>query len=126
MLRILICDAYADAAESTALLLRLLGGYECAVARSVAEVIELTSRFAPDVALMELPYRGGDNSELIRHLSERGVILIALTGFTDDLHRRKAAEAGFQAYLVKPARFEELNAVLSGLAPARLNGATST
>jgi CheY-like chemotaxis protein len=70
--------------------------------------------FSPDVALLELALANVDGLEVARHLRERGVIPIALTGYSDTPHRLQAAQAGFVFYLVKPVAIEDLEAVLYG------------
>lgn len=39
-------------------------------------------------------------------------LLIAITGLTSDVHRLKAAEAGFDAYIMKPHEFDVLLEVI--------------
>ena len=113
MSRILIADSYPDGADSTAIVLRCYG-YECAVAYSGPEAIDLTLTFAPDVAFLELALKNIDGLEVARRLREHGIIPIALTGYSDTAHRVQAAQAGFVSYLLKPVAFEDLEAVLDG------------
>jgi CheY-like chemotaxis protein len=120
MLRILVADSYPDSADSLALLLRLQG-YECAVAHSGPEAIELGLSLSPDVALLDLSLDSIDGCEVARQLRRHGTIPIALTGYGDDRHRRQAAEAGFLIYLVKPVAPEQLEAILEGCEANRLH-----
>ena len=111
MSRVLIADSYADAADSTALVLRL-HGYQCAVAYSGPEAIDVAHSFLPDVALLELALKDIDGLTVARRLQDHGIIAIALTGYGDPPHRLQAAQAGFVAYLIKPVAIEELEAVV--------------
>ena len=53
-----------------------------------------------------------DGAEVGRQFGERGIATIALTGYADDDHRRRAENAGFKAYLLKPVDAELLDATL--------------
>jgi DNA-binding response OmpR family regulator len=117
MSRVLIADSYADAADSTALVLRL-HGYECAVAHSGPEALDVALSFVPDVALLELALKDIDGLTVARRLRGYGIIPIALTGYGDSPHRLQAAQAGFLAYLIKPVAIEELEAAVESLTSA--------
>jgi len=113
--RVLVVDAHRDAADSTALLLRLWG-YDVRVAYSGAAALELAHNFRPDVVLTELGLPGAPIAQVARHLPVEAV-LVALTVWGDPVQRCRAREAGCSHYLVKPVDPEELHAVLQASEP---------
>ena len=75
----------------------------------------LTTR--PDVALIDIGLPGMDGYEVARRIRRdlgRGIRLIALTGYGQPEDRRRAEQAGFDAYLVKPVFADQLVRVLTG------------
>jgi CheY-like chemotaxis protein len=98
-LRVLVADAYADAADSLPLFVKLWGQDVC-VAPTGRDALEVARGFQPDVALVELALSELDGYQLARRL--RGeVLLVALTGLADEVSRRRSSEAGFQLHPVK-------------------------
>ena len=71
--------------------------------------------------LVELGLPGIDGNEVARRLRGRpefrSTTLVALTGWGQDSDRRRAAEAGFDHHLVKPADPAALAALLWGPRP---------
>lgn len=104
--RILIVDDNVDNAESLALTLRL-SRQEVQVAASGIEALELARRFSPEACLIDIGMPHMDGCELARRLRElpatRSVRLIALSGYGQEDAKQRARDAGFDAYLVKPA-----------------------
>ena len=103
--RILIADDNADVLESFRVLLHILG-YEVETAQDGFEVLEKAERFRPEVITLDLGMPKLDGLETGRRLRQlpwtRDVVLIAITGWGDESHRRKSADAGFTVHLVKP------------------------
>jgi CheY-like chemotaxis protein len=122
VLRLLVVDDNVDAARSFSMLVAAWG-YQSRVAHDGAAALAVAAEFRPDVVLLDLGLPGMDGYEVARRLRElpgiAGVVLVAMTGFTDDLHRRQADAAGFSLYLVKPADLTLLEAFLSALARKR-------
>ena len=58
------------------------------------------------------PPRGGARGR--PHAATRPMRLIALTGYGQASDRERALEAGFDAHLVKPVKFDELARELAG------------
>lgn len=115
--RILVVDDDRDSANSLAAVFAVLGfrverAYDAPAALAIAE------RWRPDVAIVDVAMPGMDGYTLARWLRAgpwgRDVVLIALTGFTGDEHRRRSIEAGFDDYLVKPARIDVIVASVKG------------
>jgi len=115
VLRVLICDGYRDAADSAAMLLRLRG-YECVVAYSGKQALDSERTFRPDAAVLALDLEGGvSGAEVGRQFAERGIVPIALSGYSDKAYRKRAESAGFKAYLLKPVNIDMLDATLQSV-----------
>jgi DNA-binding response OmpR family regulator len=101
---VLVVDDDPDACETMAVLLDACG-YRARTARDAkAALAELSRQPAPCVVL-DLGMPGMDGIELARTIRERhgtGVVLIALTGWTDTERQEEAEVAGVDFVLVKP------------------------
>ena len=86
-------------------------GHLVSAARDARAGLEAASAGSPNVALVDIGLPGMDGYEFARAMRERlgqGVRLIAVTGYGTDNHRRRAAEAGFDAHLTKPVDIDRL------------------
>jgi CheY-like chemotaxis protein len=73
---------------------------------------------APDAMVVDLGLPGRDGYEVAREIREAlgpAVRLVALTGYGQSADRQRAIEAGFDAFLVKPA---SIDAVQRALVPS--------
>ncbi len=117
-MRILIVDDNVDAADSTAMLLRL-EGYETHSVHSAHAALHAAATLKPDVVLLDigLPEMDGyDVARRLRALTEGGpTAIIALTGYGQPADRDRAARAGFDEFLVKPVEPAVLNGLLKSL-----------
>jgi DNA-binding response OmpR family regulator len=113
-LRVLVVDGHADAADSLALLLGCWG-HQARAAYDGQAALALAEGFRPAVVLTELYLPKGDAFTLARALG-RQAVLVALTTQHQEGFRRKAREAGFCHYFVKPADLEQLQAALLAVA----------
>jgi CheY-like chemotaxis protein len=72
--------------------------------------------FRPTLVLLDLGMPGMNGYEVARALRAepwgRDVYLVAMTGWGQQEDRRRTRETGFDAHLVKPARADELLALL--------------
>lgn len=113
---VMIVDDNADAAHSLAEVFNLLGT-QAAVAHDGAEALAMAERGPlPEVALLDIGLPGIDGYEVAREWRRRfgrATRLIALTGYGSPDDRRRTAQAGFDAHLVKPVALEELTRLLS-------------
>lgn len=120
--RILLVDDNRDSVESLALLLTLTG-YETSTALDGVEAVEKARSYRPDVILLDigLPRMNGyDVCRSIRAESwGREVPVIALTGWGQEDDRRRTAEAGFTAHLVKPVDYASLMNLLADIRTER-------
>ena len=71
----------------------------------------------PDVAVIDIGLPGCDGYEVARQMRDmsdgRAIFLIALTGLSHPDDRRRAVEAGFDVYLVKPIDPDRLSGLLT-------------
>ena len=122
-LRLMVVDDNKDAAHAMAMLLEL-EGHTVTVEHEPQRALETAAQFCPDVCLLDIGLPGMDGYELARRLRGSGptaaATLIALTGYGNKYGRETSVSAGFDFYFVKPARTDELIAVLAGIHPARL------
>lgn len=113
---VLIVDDDADARELLGELIGSLGHHPLQAA-SAHEAMECAASTRVDVALIDLGLPGTDGYEVARRIrgtiAGAGIRLVALTGYSDDASRRTAAEAGFDAFLVKPALTTDIAAVVN-------------
>jgi CheY-like chemotaxis protein len=114
--RVLIVDDNADAANSLAMLLSLVG-HQTRVAYSGPEALACIESFRPDLALLDIGLPGMSGYELaqrLRTLAPHGLRLVALTGYGQLEDREQARAAGFDDHLVKPADIQALERTLAG------------
>lgn len=118
--RILIVDDNRDACDSMRQLLHATG-YEAQVAYDGLSGLTKALEYKPDVVLLDLGMprlNGYDTCRRIRDESwGRGMVLIALTGWGQVEDKRRTAQAGFDAHLVKPVDIEALERLLSSFVP---------
>ena len=114
--RILVVDDNSDAAESLALLLQI-DGHEVRTAFDGVEALDLAAGFVPEVMLLDIGMPRLDGYEVARRLRKepwgRNLSLIALTGWGQEQDRRRTAEAGFNAHLIKPVGEAELRRAIA-------------
>jgi CheY-like chemotaxis protein len=119
-MRILIIEDHEDAAVMLKRLLDL-EGHEVTLAASGREGLAAADAGAPQLVLCDLGLPGDlDGLAVGRALRARipAAYLVALTGYTDDEHRRLAIAAGFDRHLGKPVRHEELARICADLSAA--------
>jgi signal transduction histidine kinase len=106
---ILVVDDNVDAADTLEALLSL-EGFSVAVAYDGEAAVEAVRRDRPQVVLMDIGMPRMDGYEAARRIRQEteGIRLIALTGWGQDLDRRKAEAAGFNSHFVKPVDLERL------------------
>ncbi len=124
---VLVVDDNADAAESLALVLRA-AGYEVRTAHDGPAALEAAAAARPDAVLLDLGLPRMDGYEVARRLRRQAgaapPLLVAVTGYGQEENRRRAEQAGFDGYLVKPADPGEVQRLLASLrrAPAQARG----
>lgn len=115
--RILIIDDYADNRELFRLMLEQ-AGYTVSEASNGRAGIEAARTEQPDIALIDLSMPGADGwevlTELRADLRTASIPCAAVSAFADGA-RGNALAFGFNAYLTKPFRREELLQVVEQL-----------
>jgi CheY-like chemotaxis protein len=113
--RIVAVDDYQDALESLAALLELTG-HEVHTASDGEQALEVIDAQRPDVVILDIGLPGINGYEVARRIRSqpwgRDLLLIAMTGWGQDQDKQKAAEAGFDAHLTKPASSADLARLL--------------
>jgi CheY-like chemotaxis protein len=101
-----VTDDNVDGAETLAIVLRG-AGHEVRVAHSGAGALEIARDFQPQVVFLDVGMPGMDGNETARQLRDiaglEDTLMVALTGYGQESDRRRANEAGFDEFLVKPA-----------------------
>jgi signal transduction histidine kinase len=102
---ILIADDNQDALESLALMLRM-EGHEVHCASDGEEALALAGERRPEIVVLDVGMPKLDGCEVARRIRleswGRKAVLVALTGWGQDVDRRRSREAGFDMHLVKP------------------------
>ena len=114
-LQVLVVDDNVDAAEMIAMLLEAFG-HRTATVHDGLEVVEATRHFKPDVILLDVGLPGINGYQAAALLREEALVdhtlMVALTGWGSDAHRRASHEAGFDVHLTKPVESSALLEVL--------------
>ena len=115
-LRILVVEDNRDGRESLRDLLEIWG-HEVELAENGPDGVKHALNSQPDVALIDIGLPGLDGNEVAQRiraaLDGDRMALIAMTGYGQPEDRRRALQAGFDAYLVKPVDRNQLRASLS-------------
>ncbi|MGH8195659.1 MAG: ATP-binding protein [Woeseiaceae bacterium] len=116
--RILLVDDNVDFATSLSFLLQEMG-HEVCVAHDAREALDRATDFRPDFAFLDIGLPIVDGYELARKLQallHADIPLVAISGWGQEEDRRKAKEAGFAWYLVKPVQLDSIRSALDTLA----------
>jgi two-component system, chemotaxis family, CheB/CheR fusion protein len=116
--RVLIVEDNSDCREMLKDLL-VLDGFDVAAAENGTAGLDALRRHRPDVAIIDIGLPGLDGYEVARQIraapENRGVRLIALTGYGRPEDHEKVMAAGFDNHLVKPIlQIEVLHPLLTG------------
>ena len=118
--RVLIVEDDADSRLGLKALLEL-EGFEVEIANDGPEGLRRAAEIRPDLALVDVGLPGMDGYGVASRLRRAGngtkPYIIAVSGFDDGAHRQRARESGFDDYLVKPIRPEDLERAVSARAP---------
>jgi signal transduction histidine kinase len=116
--RVMVVDDNADAADSLAALLQLLGA-DVRITHDGQTALEALGAFNPAAVFLDLGMPGMDGYETARRMrarpETRKTKIIALTGWGQERDRRQTEAAGFDHHLVKPADLSALRALLASL-----------
>jgi signal transduction histidine kinase len=116
--RVLVVDDNVEGAESLAELLRLWG-HRVEVAHDGPSGLAAAAEQRPEVVLLDIGLPGLDGYEVGRRLradeATRGVTLVAVTGYGEQVHGGRLEEIGFDKLLVKPVQVPDLQQLLGGV-----------
>jgi signal transduction histidine kinase len=118
--RVLVVDDNVDSCDLLKVALEHLG-YTVETANDGVSALEVAKRFDPEVALVDIGLPVMTGYELAPKLRElrggRALGLVAITGYGQERDRRRSAEAGFDAHLVKPVNLSRLEEKMKELEP---------
>jgi PAS domain S-box-containing protein len=121
-LRVVVADDNRDAADTLAMMVRLMG-HEVRIARDGQEAVEAAEAFRPDVVLLDIGMPRLNGYDAARRLRDRpwgrDLLLVAVTGWGQEEDRRRSKEAGFEHHLVKPASPAALEKLLGSVVPLK-------
>jgi CheY-like chemotaxis protein len=119
--RILVVDDNKDSGDTLSMLLRTKG-HDVRTARDGLQAIDVAAEFLPKVILMDIGMPKLNGYETTRRLRQlpfgKDALIVALTGWGQEDHMRRSAEAGCSAHLVKPVDFAELERLLARWSPS--------
>lgn len=114
--RVLVVDDHDDITE---LMVEVLSdaGHDVRAVGTGAAALAAAEEHAPEVVLLDLGLPDMDGCDVARWFRARawasGVTLIAYSGYSDTTRRRRALDAGFDHFFVKPVAFEALLEAIS-------------
>lgn len=114
-MKILYVEDHPAVAQITVNLLRSGLGHEVEHVENGTAALEAASGFQPDLMLIDIGLPDIDGYEVARRLRQRPefekMILVALTGYTQEEYKQRAYDAGFDAHFAKPMDFAELEKI---------------
>ncbi len=114
--RILIIDDNRDAADTMAMLLRVVG-HEPETAYDGPTALDMARVHPPEVVLCDISMPGMSGLEVVRRLRQdvglRDALIVAVTGYGQEEDKLRSRQADFDAHLIKPASLEALLALLA-------------
>ena len=126
-LAVLLADDNVDFSHSFGTMLELLG-HRVEVVHDGLEAVARIVGSPPDIAFIDIGMPSLDGVEAVRRVRGQGntqdVLLVAVTGRGGAEDRARAAEAGFDRYLVKPFAMQDVRDALDA-ARALRGGATA-
>ena len=116
--RALVVDDNADVADSLAMLLQSFG-VDARACYGGAEALAKLKEFKPDIAFLDLGMPEMDGYQAARAIRAtpegKELSLVALSGWGDGEHRKRALEAGFDRHIVKPIEADDLAELLAAV-----------
>ena len=116
--RVLVVDDNVDAANTLAMLLRLLHQDVVQVVFDGPAAMKAIEQLKPDVVFLDIGLPGMSGYDVAKKLRARpefrDLLLVAVTGYGQEDDRRRSREAGFDHHLVKPIPPQAIEQVLAG------------
>jgi CheY-like chemotaxis protein len=117
MLKVMVVDDNADAAQMLAIFIEEMG-HQVLIEHHPHRAIERSRIEMPDICLLDIGLPDMDGNELARRLrtqpETKNAMLIAVTGYGQEQDRDAALSAGFDHYFAKPIDSAKLAGLLSG------------
>jgi CheY-like chemotaxis protein len=118
--RVLVVDDNADAAQTVAMLLEVLG-HAPSIEYDPLQALACAREHTFDAYILDIGLPGMDGHELARQIralpGTDGALFIALTGYGQQQDRDASKAAGFHYHFVKPADVEALAQALANGVP---------
>lgn len=115
--RVLVVDDNRDAADTLAMMIRMLGHPVSQIYDPRAVHAEM-DRFMPTLVFLDVGMPGLSGYDLAAQLRQRpgggALEIVAVTGWGQPEDRRRSRDAGFDDHLVKPPQFEAIQQICSG------------
>jgi CheY-like chemotaxis protein len=120
-LNVVLIEDNPDSRDSLRMLIEL-DGHTVYTAADGLEGLRRIVEIVPDVAIVDVDLPGIDGYEIVRRVRAGGharIFMIAHTGYGQDEDIKRAAGAGFDAHLVKPADMQKLRTLMASARSAR-------
>ncbi|MDB5869078.1 MAG: sensor hybrid histidine kinase [Polaromonas sp.] len=118
-LRILVVDDNVDAARLLGMFIEMLG-HEVFVEFHPLKALECAQKIQPQICLLDIGLPDMDGYSLAQQLrllpGMQGVVLAAVTGYSQPRDKRAALAAGFNFHFAKPVDAKQLQAWLADIA----------
>jgi PAS domain S-box-containing protein len=121
--RVLVVEDDDDVRESLALQMKVWGN-EVESAATAAEALDKARAWNPQIVMCDLELPDGDGFQLcgaLRGITAPGTLIAAVTGYARAEDQRRAAQAGFDSFLVKPLDAQSVVRLLRSVA-TRVDG----
>ena len=109
--RILVVDDNVDAASSMAELLRLMGN-DVRCSHDGPAALGIVKEYRPDMVLVDIGLPGMTGHDVVREIRRESgdgkMLIVALSGYGSQEHRRQSIESGCDAHFVKPMSLSQL------------------
>jgi signal transduction histidine kinase/ActR/RegA family two-component response regulator len=120
--RVVVVDDNADFVDSFSIILRDLG-HDVRVAYDGVQGLCAVDEFSPDIAFVDVGLPRLNGYDVARRLrakeQDRGLVLVAVTGFGKESDKAAALDAGFDLHIVKPLDEAQLRTALHLVAAKR-------
>lgn len=121
-LRVLVVDDNTDSADSLAIALQMMGS-EVMTAYDGEAAVSVAAASRPDVILLDIGLPKLNGYEVCRHIRAQAwgkqMFILAQSGWSQDEHRERTRDAGFDHHLVKPVDPDVLLRLLRNLPDVR-------
>jgi CheY-like chemotaxis protein len=115
--RVLIVDDNEGSARLLAKLLGRVWGHQVNETHNGKDALQAVGEFRPEMVLLDIGLPDIDGWEVARQIradpENDGVLLVAITGYSEDEDRQRSDEVGFDVFLMKPAAASELQRLFS-------------